>query len=88
MEDNAASSSQKKVDSFSEVLRNLVDWLITQVHIHHHANPSTSLASLLLCTSLFWQIVVLFDYFCDSFFFWMINKGLDVADHVCCEHDY
>lgn len=32
MEDNAASSSQKKVDSFSEVLRNLVDWLITQVY--------------------------------------------------------
>lgn len=30
-EENGSASAQKKVDTFSEVLRGLVDWLIMQV---------------------------------------------------------
>jgi hypothetical protein len=60
MEENAASSSQKKVDSFSEVLRNLVDWLITQVH------PSSCRPLYLFSKfavmhfNFFWEPLVLF----------------------------
>jgi len=53
MEENAASSSsQKKVDSFSEVLRNLVDWLITQLRIPAHPTRGIPTAVSSLATLL------------------------------------